>query len=213
MKNKNKNRVTFTVVELEGRSLLSGMTAAPFVANSPAVQADLAKIKMDQQTLQTDMKNLAPTLLADQNAIQVAIKNSKTVQATEKTLAHDAATWQATLQADFWAVASAKNQKAAAAATVQLKADWNSATTALTADAAAIQTAISNDPKVQAATAQLKHDFQPIANDEATLQADNLQLAKDQQAPSTPTPPPVTTVTTPAPPPVTTPTPTKGPVG
>jgi len=188
---KRSKQRTLVVDELETRSLLSGFHSGFGLGGhgvpttpSPAVQADLAKIQQDQQQLQTDLTSLAPTLQADWQAIQTAITNSTTVQAAKQTLTADQAAFRSTLQADWQAIGSATDATTRSAAFTKLKSDLSSGITVIQTDLKAIQTAITNDPTVQAAKQKLQTDAQPIINDQATLQADYTQLRKDQQAQS-----------------------------
>jgi hypothetical protein len=187
MTNSKRNRKAFQVDELEPRSLLSGfhhgIAATALTSHtSAAVQADLAKIKVDQQALQTAVTTLAPTLQADQQAIQTAIAASTTIQTAKTQLTTDTTTWTATLKADKQAIKAATNSTTRAADILQLQTDATSAAKALKTDATALQSAIANDPGVQAAKTKLQSDAAPITQDEATLQADLIQLQKDLKA-------------------------------
>ncbi len=185
----NSPKTTLSMEILESRALPSGFSLSgwgAFFNQSPAVQADLAKIQTDLQTLHTDLVNLGPTLKKDAQALQTAIasaeKNDATVVSAEATLKTDTSTWNTKLKADWKAVWNATSSSARQTAITQLKSDLTAAAKALQADHTAIQTAINADAGVQAAQAQLKTDTAPITTDEATLKADYTQLAADIKA-------------------------------
>jgi hypothetical protein len=154
----------------------------PAYSTNPTVQADLTKIQADRQKLQTDITNLKPTLLQDQAAILTAINSSTTVQAAGTILTNDQNAWITTYQTDVRAIVSATTTSARATAIQQLWTDWSKAVTTLNADESAVQTAVANDPNVQAARQKLTTDAAPITADQATLQADQIQLQKDIRA-------------------------------
>jgi hypothetical protein len=173
------------VDELENRSLLSffGLFGGGSGGTqSAAVQADLAKIQTDRQTLQTDVNNLRPTLQADAQAIGTAITNSTSVQAAKTTLKTDVTAWQTTIKADWTALASATDSATRTADVTKLQNDWRSASSAISADIQAVFTAINNDAGVQAARQKLQTDQQPIVADGAVVIADYMQLHTDLQA-------------------------------
>ncbi len=174
------------VDELEGRALLSTMQGPGSVWSNPAVQADLAKIKTDTQTLVSDSKTAAPTIRTDQMAIQTAIKsaiaNDSAVKTAQATLKTDQTAAQTTLSKDWKAIWSAPSFSAAVAAAKVYWADAASAAKTIAADQKAIQTAINADPGVMAAEAKLQADEAPITHDQMTLQADYTQLATDVKA-------------------------------
>jgi hypothetical protein len=185
----NVRKTTLGMESLESRTLPSGSPWGGwggFFNPSPAVQADLAKIQTDLQTLHTELVSLAPTLKSDEQAlhtaITAAIDNDATVEAAEATLKADITTWGTTLKADWQAVWAATTSTTRKAAFTQLQTDWTAASTAIKADRTAVQTAINADPGVAAAETQLKTDSAPITADQATLQADYAQLQKDLQA-------------------------------
>src|SRR4051812_45263665 len=67
---------------------------------SPAVQADLDKIKTDQAQLKTDRTNLADTLKADRQAISDTINAlSGQLEPLRTTLKNDASSWHDVLAA------------------------------------------------------------------------------------------------------------------
>jgi hypothetical protein len=182
-------KTTLGMETLESRALPSGSPwsgLAGLFTPSPAVQADLAKIQTDLQTLHTDWVNLGPTIKKDQQALQTAITTAKdsdtSVESAEATLKAALSTWGTTLQADWQAILAATSKTAREAAFTQLKTDLTSASTAIKADRTAVQTAINADAGVAAAQAQLKTDSAPITAAEATLQADYAQLKTDLKA-------------------------------
>ena len=186
-----KWNASLRVEELDGRALPSGFGFGGFFSHlSPAVQADLAQLRTDTQQLRTDLTTLAPTLQADRQAIaaaiQEAVQNNPEVQAAKDELQADRATWQTTLQADRAAIAAATDPAARTAAITQFRTDLSSAFQELNADrkvvTAAIKTAISSDPDVVAAKAQLQTDLAPIQADRAAIQADLSQLRADLHA-------------------------------
>ncbi|HWE38874.1 MAG TPA: hypothetical protein VG406_20160, partial [Isosphaeraceae bacterium] len=190
---KHRRRNPIALEQLERRAVLShgghggfgfgefGFGPPAFSTN-PTVQADLTKIQTDRQQLQADVTNLQPTILKDQAAILTAINNSTTVQDAKTTLTNDQNAWMTTYQTDVQAIVSATTTAARSTAIQQLWTDWSKAVTTLNTDESAVQTAISNDPGVQAAKQQLTTDLAPITKDQATLQADQVQLQKDIQA-------------------------------
>jgi hypothetical protein len=179
-------RWTGLVDELEGRALLSGTTGPGGIWSNPAVQADLAKIQTDQQTLMNDIKTLAPTLQKDQQGIQTAIQsaiaNDASVKSAQSTLTGDEATAKTTLQNDWKAITSATTPSARIAAFKVYLSDAASAAKTLAADEKAVWTAINADSGVQAAQSKLQTDEAPITADQAALKADYTQLAKDIKA-------------------------------
>lgn len=179
------------VEELDGRALPSGFGFGGFFSQlSPAVQADLAQLRTDTHQLRTDLTTLAPTLQADRQAIataiQGAVQNSPDVQSAKDELQDDRQTWQTTLQADRAAITAATDPAARTAAITQFRTDVSSAFQELKTDRAAvtdaIKSAISSDPDVQAAKAQLQTDLAPILADRAAIQADMTQLQTDLRA-------------------------------
>ena len=185
----NVRKAALGMEVLEGRTLPSisgGGIWSVFSNPDAAVQADLAKIKTDEQVLRTEISTLAPTLQADYKALHAAIAsaitNDSAVETAEATLKSDQTTWQATIESDWQAIQAATTKTARQAAFTQLKTDLKSAQTALSADHTAVQTAINADAGVEAAQAQLTSDSAPITADKATLQADFQQLQKDIQA-------------------------------
>ena len=171
----NARKIALGMEVLEGRTLPSMTNPwgwwSVFSHPDAAVQADLAKIKTDEQALQTEITTLAPTLKADEKALQTAIKsaisNDPTVQTAEATLKTDSTTWAATLKSDWEAIQDAKTSTARQAAFAQLKTDLSSAATALKADHTAVQTAINDDSGVATAQAKLTSDSAPITADKA----------------------------------------------
>jgi hypothetical protein len=185
----NMRTTTLGMELLESRALPSGFNWGALGAlfnPSPAVQADLAKIETDLKALYTETKTLAPTLKADEQALQTAtanaIKNDTTVSSAETTLKTAITTWEATLKADLLAVKDATSSSTRKTAITQLQSDLTAAATAIKTDRAAVQTAINADSGVQAAQAKLTTDSAPITADQATLKADYAQLQKDLQA-------------------------------
>jgi len=176
-----KNRCRLSVEQLESRSLLSGLFGNLFNP-SPAVQADLARIQVDQQALRADLLAQGPTLQKDTQAlvaaIQTAYKADPNVQAAFTALQNHARTWQTTILADWRAIAAATNANRPAAI-AHLQADVIGAAKALQADQASVQTALNSDAAVVAARAQLQADATRVSNDIAVLQADVVQLQKD----------------------------------
>jgi len=180
----NGRKTTLFVEQLENRNLLSGGPwGGGFPGLNPAVQADLAKIQADEKMLVSDLKTLAPTLAADQKAlqqaIQAAIQNDPAVQAAITMLHMDSQTWQATIKGDIKALLTATSASARQGDITQLKADLASAAAAFKTDSAAVRAAINNDAGVQAAQMQLTNDSAPITADEAALKADFAQLQSD----------------------------------
>jgi hypothetical protein len=176
---------------LESRQLLSGSDLGlggwffnHLPAPDAAVQADLAKIKTDQATLQADEKSLATTLQTDHQAVDAAIKAlAPKLAPLQTTLKNDITKWQTTIFADFTAIRTDRgNTTKETADQAKLKADLTSAATAIKADRTAITNLINNDPGVIAAKAKLTADSKPITTDRATLAADYTQLQKDLKA-------------------------------
>jgi chromosome segregation ATPase len=179
------------VEELDGRALPSGFGFGGLFSHlGPAVQADLAQLRTDTQQLRTDLTTLAPTLQADRQAIatavQNAVQNNPDVQSAKDELQNDRQTWQTTLQTDRAAIASATDPTARKAAITQFRTDLSSAFQELKSDRAAVtdasKSAISSDPDVLAAKAQLQTDLAPIVADRAAIQADLTQLQTDLRA-------------------------------
>jgi len=176
---------------LESRQLLSGsdLGLGGWLLNhlpSPdaAVKADLAKIKTDQAKLLADEKALLPTLQADRQAIDAAIKAmAPKLAPLQTTLKNDITKWQTTIFSDFTAIRTDRgNATKETADLAKLKADLTSAATALKADRTAITNLISNDPGVIAANTKLANDSKTLTADKATLAADYTQLQKDLKA-------------------------------
>jgi hypothetical protein len=192
----NSNTFKLGLESLENREVLSGsgFSLGGFglglwnVLSSPAVQADLAKIKTDTQALHTEIVSLAPTLQKDAaavgTAIQNAMKNDPTVVSVQTTLTNDEATWKTTLSNDRAAIRAATTPTTKSTAAAQLKSDLKASGTAIAADLKALHAAIENDAGVVAAQKQLTSDSAPITADEATLKADFTQLWKDVSAAS-----------------------------
>jgi chromosome segregation ATPase len=179
---------------LESRCLLSGgphgstLTGFGFrlhiPANpSPAVQADLDKIKTDQAQLKTDRTNLADTLKTDRQGINDAINAlSGQLDPLRTQLQNDASSWHDVLAADRSAIKADKdagNTTQLATDQAKLKADRTAANAALKADGDSIRSVIDNDPAVQAARDKFKTDSQPITDDLNTLTTDFKQLRTD----------------------------------
>ena len=185
----SRKRLRISIDQLESRALLSGFGHhhpgggfLPFLSPSPAVQADLAKIQQDEQTLHTEAQSLAPTLQADWQAIQTAIQNSTTVQAAKQTLSTDQTAFYTTIKADWQTFVSATDTTARTNALNQLRTDWTNGLTLIRTDLQNVQSAINADPAVQAARQKLQADAAPLTADQATLQADFAQLRTDLQA-------------------------------
>src|SRR5262249_28474871 len=117
----NRQRTILRVEELESRSLPS---ATMF---SPAVQADLMKLRMDGQKFQSDIVPWGPTLQKDQQAIQAAIAASPAVQAARTMLTNDIITFGTTLQADGRAIFAATDPATRMADIAKFFADLASA--------------------------------------------------------------------------------------
>ena len=173
------NRCMLAVEALESRSLLS---LSGLLNPSPAVQADLAKIVADQQTLIHDITSQGATLQKDVqgliSATQAAYQNDPAVHAAFMALTTDTRTFQSTLVADYLAILQATSANRAAAV-AKFQSDASNAAAVLQADQANIQTAVNNDAAVVAARAQLQADATKVATDIALLQADFAQLKKD----------------------------------
>jgi hypothetical protein len=169
--NDNRLKVRLGVEELGSRVLPS--------ASPATIQADITKVRADVQKLQADAVTILPTLIQDQHAIRTAINSSAAVQAARATLTSDITTWISTYRADVQAIISAPDATTRAADYTKLFTDWTNAVKTLQADQKAVQTAIDNDPAVQAARAKLMADNAPLAADEAAIQADWQQLQKD----------------------------------
>jgi cytochrome c556 len=153
---------------------------------SPAVQADLDKIKTDQAKLKTDRTNLADTLKTDRQAISDAINAlSGQLDPLRTTLKNDASSWHDVLAADRAAIKAdrdAGNTDQLATDQAKLKADRTAANAALKADGDAIRAVIDADPAVQAARDKFKTDSQPITDDLNAIKADVQQLRTDIKA-------------------------------
>ena len=173
-----KKRQCRVVLELlEARELLSGATTGSGSGTwTPPPPPPSAAV----QTLANDKQQLAPTIAADQQAIQTATANA--IKAPTAQLNSDYAKWEPIINADKQALQAATSDAARKAAQEKYTADRRQSSQVFTADFNAIQSAQANDPAVQAATAKLQSDSAPIATDLATLKADYSQLVKDQKA-------------------------------
>ena len=194
-KRTRKSLRTLTMEVMEARIVLSGFDHGvlgmdflipPIKNPSPTVQADLDQIKADQDKLQTDSQSLAPTLQADRDAINLAMKSSTPIRAAQAAQATDQTNWENTQKADLAAIQNAADDTARLAAITQFLADKQVAEKTLNADEQSVEKAISTDPDVLAAKTKLQTDGQAIGDDQAALETDYLKLRLDLMAGSNP---------------------------
>jgi hypothetical protein len=190
MKRRKRGPCQLMLEELEGRVMLSGaqghpatMPSAPVATGGmvpPAVHADLQQIKGDQAQLQAALKSLRPKLVADQQALAAAIDRlAPTLAPLREQYQADCKAWQGRIQADQQAVSEARQQGSAAqlaAGQAKLAEDRAKQQQTLQADERQIRQAIAQDPKVQAAQAQLAEDTAAVKAAQEQLRADYAQL-------------------------------------
>src|SRR5207253_1273476 len=105
----NGLNASLRVEQLGARTLPSvGGFIGGFFNPSPTVQADLAQLQADAQTLHNDLVTLGPTLNQDRQALQTAVQdalaNDPAVVAAKATLTADRAAAISTLTADWQAI-------------------------------------------------------------------------------------------------------------